>query len=108
MSPGDFNVTPEILTKVSERTVLGTVPFKVNGTSLVPLLGADSASMKTQAYTLMPGQSTTFSFKGVLELQRVYVLRGSRRIATPMIVIPLVVTPIVGHTYTIRLMNEGF
>jgi type VI protein secretion system component Hcp len=105
---GDFTVTPEIQTTVAERTVLGTIPFKVNGTSLIPLLGADSAGMKTRAYTLMPGQSATFSFKGVLELQRVYVLRGPRRIATPMIVIPILVTPIVGANYTLRLMNEGF
>jgi type VI protein secretion system component Hcp len=105
---GDFNVTPEILPKVSERTVLGTIPFKVNGTSLIPLLGADSSSIVTSPLTLKPGQSATLTFNDVLELQRVYVIKGPKRIAIPMIVIPIVVTPIVGANYTLRLMNEGF
>jgi len=103
---GDFNMT----SIVGKRTRLGTIPFKVNGTSLVPLLGADSASLITSALTLEPGQNATLTFSGVLELKRVCIVKGPPIVAAPMIigVIPMVVTPIVGATYTVRLMNEGF
>jgi hypothetical protein len=114
---GDFNVT----TIMGERTFLDTIPFKVNGTSLVPIpfnvngksLLADPASMVTSALTLKPGQNVTLTFSGVLELWQLYIPKWPPRapgIVTPMFIclIPRVVTPIVGATYTLRLMNEGF
>jgi hypothetical protein len=107
---GDFNVTPEIPTRMGERTVLGTIPFRVNGTSLVPILGVDSASLVTSALILEPGKNVTLTFTGVLEFNKIYTFKRRRGSIAPMIiaVIPIVVTPIVGATYTLRLMNEGF
>jgi hypothetical protein len=112
---GDFNMTPEIPYIVGWSAHLDTIPFKVNGTSLVPLLGADSASIVTSALILKPGQTVTLTFSGVLELQRVWTIKWPPGGVYPMVVtpriiplIPIVVTPIVGNTYTLRLMNEGF
>jgi hypothetical protein len=107
---GDFNVTWGDSTIGGKRTVLGTIPFKVNGTSLVPLLGADVASMVTHGLTLKPGQNVTLTFSGMLGFKRIYIPKGPPRTVEPMViaVIPIVVTPIVGATYTLRLMNEGF
>jgi hypothetical protein len=112
---GDFNVTPEIPTMMSptivgERTVLGTIPFRVNGTSLVPILGVDCTSIIASALTLEPGKNVTLTFTGVLEFHQLYTFKRRRGIISPMIilVVPIVVTPIVGATYTLRLMNEGF
>jgi hypothetical protein len=107
---GDFNVTPEIPTRMGERTVVGTIPFRVNGTSLIPILGVDSASLVTSALILEPGKNVTLTFTGVLEFNKIYTFKRRRGSIAPMIiaVIPIVVTPIVGATYTLRLMNEGF
>jgi hypothetical protein len=112
---GDFNVTPEIPTRMSptavgERTVLSTIPFRVNGTSLIPILGVDCASLVTSALTLKPGENVTLTFTGVLELNKLCVFKHRPGTIAPMIivVIPIVVTPIVGATYILRLMNEGF
>jgi hypothetical protein len=108
---GDFNVTWGGSTMMGEKTLLGTIPFKVNGTSLVPLLGADTSSMVTHGLTLKPGHNVTLTFSGVLGFKRVYIPpRGPPGTASPMCIaiIPIVVTPIVGNMYTLRLMNEGF
>jgi hypothetical protein len=115
---GDFNVT----TRMGEKTFLDTIPFKVNGTSLVPIpfnvngklpLTADPASMVTSALTLKPGQNVMLTFSGVLELWQLYIPKWPPLTpggVTPMFIclIPRVVTPIVGDMYTLRLMNEGF
>jgi hypothetical protein len=115
---GDFNVT----TRMGEKTFLDTIPFRVNGTSLVPIpfnvngklpLTADPASMVTSVLTLKPGQNVTLTFSGVLELLQLYIPKWPPSTpggVTPMFIclIPRVVTPIVGDTYTLRLMNEGF
>jgi hypothetical protein len=103
---GVFNVT----TIMGARNLTGTIPFKVNGTSLVPLLGADTASMVTHGLTLKPGQNVTLTFSGVLEFKRVYIPTGPPGTAEPMCIVvnPIVVTPIARNTYTLRLMNEGF
>ncbi len=112
---GDFNMTPVNMmpmmpTIVGMRTILDTIPFKVNGTSLIPLLGADAADMVTSALTLGPGQNATLTFSGVLELQRLCIVKCPPIGVNPMIILlkKIVVTPIVGDTYTLRLMNEGF
>lgn len=104
---GKFNVTA--MGESENRT--GTIPFRVNGTSLVPLLGADTASTVTHGLTLKPGQNVTLTFSGVLGFTRIYRPPiGPPGTAVPMwiAIIPIVVTPIVGNTYTLRLMNEGF
>jgi hypothetical protein len=104
---GEFNVTAW----GESKTLTGTIPFRVNGTSLVPFLGADAASMVTHGLTLKPGQNVTLTFSGVLGFTRIYRPPiGPPGTAEPMwiAVIPIVVTPIVGNMYTLRLMNEGF
>jgi uncharacterized membrane protein len=104
---GKFNVT----VMGESKTLTGTIPFKVNGTSLVPFLGADAASMVTHGLILKPGQNVTLTFSGVLGFTRIYRLPiGPPGTMEPMwiAVIPIVVTPIVGNMYTLRLMNEGF
>lgn len=104
MLHGDFNATRIWKTadglgvvKV-ERFHPRTIPFRVNGASLVPLLGTVDVGMVTSALTLEPGQNVTLTFKGVMELQPASIVK----------VPPIVVTPIVGDMYTLRLMNEGF
>jgi len=104
---GRFNVTA----MGESKTLRGTIPFRVNGTSLVPLLGADTASMVTHGLTLKPGQNVTLTFSGVLGFERIFRPPiGLPGTAEPMwiAIIPIVVSPIVGNTYTLRLMNEGF
>jgi hypothetical protein len=104
---GEFNVTA----MGESKTLTGTIPFKVNGTSLVPFLGADAASMVTHGLILKPGQNVTLTFSGVLGFTRIYRPPiGPPGTMEPMwiAVIPIVVTPIVGNMYTLRLMNEGF
>jgi len=83
----------------------GTIPFKVNGSSLVPLFGThrehdyDHEDTKLSALTLQPGGSVTLTFSGVIALQTEH-----DDIDNPAIVI----TPIAGENYTLRLMGEGF
>lgn len=77
-----------------------TIPFKFNGTSLVPLLGdsEDEGIGKVSSITLKPGQSITLSFSGVIQLNT----EGEGH--SPQVAI----TPVTGTAYTIRLMGEGF
>ena len=112
---GKFNVT--VMEMGSSRALksmilAGTIPFRVNGTSLVPFLGVDTASMVTHGLILKPGQNVTLTFSGVLGFKRVYVPvigpPGTAEPMVPVLVLPIVVTPIVGNMYTLRLMNEGF
>jgi hypothetical protein len=78
-----------------------TIPFKVNGTSLVPLFGDgtdhEGAGAASSA-TLKPGQSITLSFTGVIGLKTDDGGHGQT----------LVVGSISGNSYTIRLEGEGF
>ena len=81
-----------------------TIPFKVNGSSLVPLFGThrehdDSQDMKLSALTLQPGGSATLTFSGVIALQTEH-----DDIENPA----MVITPIASENYTLRLMGEGF
>jgi type VI protein secretion system component Hcp len=104
---GKFNVTA-----IGEsKTRADTIPFRVNGTSLVPLLGADTASMVANGLILAPGQDVTLTFSGVLGFTRIYRPPiGPPGTAEPMwiAVIPIIAAPIVGNMYTLKLMNEGF
>jgi hypothetical protein len=83
-----------------------TIPFKINGTSLVPLLGSDDDEHegigRVSSLTLQSGQSVTLSFSGVIQLKPEHDEEKERH--TPQTII----TPIPGETYTVRLMGEGF
>jgi len=98
---GEFNATRtwETRGRIVERIHPDTIPFKVNGSSLVPLFGSDHEGMESSSLTLEPGQNATLSFSGVIELQPdMGITKGPA----------MVVTPIVGDNYTVRLMGEGF
>jgi hypothetical protein len=81
-----------------------TIPFKVNDSSLIPLFGTgnerdeDFEDLKFYPLTLQPGQNVTLTFSGVIALQPEMMMEHP----------PIVVTPIVGEDYNIRLMGEGF
>jgi hypothetical protein len=87
-----------------------TIPFKINGTSLVPVLGSeedwhgehDENEGNRRGLTLQPGQSVTLSFSGVIQLKPEHDEEKEK--STPQTII----TPILGETYTIRLMGEGY
>jgi hypothetical protein len=102
---GEFNATRTWVTRdglgevIVERFHPDTIPFEVNDSSLIPLFGTeqeDLKAMKISSLILQPGQSATLSFNGVIELE-------------PKMIAPaMVVTPIGGDNYTVRLMGEGF
>jgi len=102
---GDFKETPtwEVMDQMGqaffERAHIGTIPFRVNGSSLIPFFGINDEGMKISPLILTPNQTTTLTFTGVIQLQL-----DARIKMGPAIV----VTPIVDDTYTIRLMDEGF
>ena len=77
-----------------------TIPFKANGSSLIPLFGIDPddhADIGT-SLILQPGQNATLSYSGTIALQpEMGMMKGPA----------MVVTPIVGGNYTLRLVGEG-
>jgi Domain of unknown function (DUF4382) len=78
-----------------------TIPFKVNGTALVPLFGDGSdkgGNGAASSVTLQPGQSITLSFTGVIGLKTDSGQHGQN----------LLIGSISGNSYTIRLQGEGF
>jgi hypothetical protein len=101
--------------EVVERIHPDTIPFKLNGSSLIPLFGNEqdhgdiqhgdiqhgdmNEDVKFSSLTLQPGQSVTLSFSSVIALQP-----DEDNAKHPAIVI----RPIVGGNYTLRLMGEGF
>jgi hypothetical protein len=102
---GLFNATRTWETKgrmgqvTVEKIHPDTIPFKVNGSSLVPLWGSDREGMEISSLTLQPGENVTLTFAGVISLQPDKgIMKGPA----------VVVTPMVGDTYTVRLMGEGF
>ncbi len=96
--PGMYRVTPENIHPA-------TIPFKVSGSSLVPLFGTvreheDEHGVRAfSALTLQPDETVTLTFNGVIGLQ-------SER--DSMFNPAMVITPIVDGNYTLRLMGEGF
>jgi hypothetical protein len=89
---------------IVERIHPDTIPFKANGSSLIPLFGdqdqehgGEHEDVAISSLSLQPGQSATLSFSGVITLQP-GIMTGPA----------MVVTPIVGDNYTVRLMGEGF
>ncbi|MGD0027811.1 MAG: hypothetical protein ABSC91_02615 [Candidatus Bathyarchaeia archaeon] len=104
---GEFNATRTWHTKgrmgmVIETIHPDTIPFKINGSSLIPLFGTDHENqedMEISSLTLQPGQNATLSFSGVIALKpNMHIMKGPA----------MVVTPIGGDNYTLRLMGEGF
>jgi len=97
--------------QIIERIHPDTIPFKVNGSSLIPLFGTSHEhedehehgdgheDKELSSPALQPGQSVTLSFSDVIALQP--EKDDTKHPA-------MVVTPIVGGNYTIRLMGEGF
>jgi hypothetical protein len=114
---GEFNATRTWLTVGSngqmisetyiERIHPDTIPFQVNGTSLIPLFG-DRVVMDVPSLILKPGQSATLSFSGVIELQPDMGTIKEVSGTLWMILAPMVVTPIVGDTYTAKLVGAGY
>jgi hypothetical protein len=112
---GEFNATRtwkkekdgETDEKIVERIHPDTIPFKVNGSSLIPLFGDQKdqehddkhENMELSSLVLQPGENATLSFSGVFALQP-----EKDDVKHPA----MVVTPIVGGNYTIRLVGEGF
>jgi hypothetical protein len=103
---GEFNATRTWNTKgrgmENESIHPDTIPFKINGSSLIPLFGThmdDHEDMEISSLTLQPGQNATLSFSGVIGL------KPNRHFAKGP---AMVVTPISGDNYTLRLMGEGF
>lgn len=107
---GEFNSTRTWTTKnkmgemtdevIIERIHSETVPFKVNDSSLIPLFGADADDFEDMQTSLIlqPGQNATLSYTGVIQQPKMGMMRGPA----------MIVTPIVGDNYTIRLMGEGY
>jgi hypothetical protein len=78
-----------------------TIPFKVNGTSLVPLFGDGNDHEDAGAassVTIKPGQSITLSFAGTIGLKTDNNQNGQT----------VVIGSVSGNAYTIRLEGEGF
>ncbi len=118
---GEFNTTRTWEREEDDKTVreaggnahAQTIPFKVNGTSLIPLLGdgedheddeefghdGDRENMGFDSLVLQAGQTITLSFSGVI---------GVHSEEDDVQFFSMVVTPMVGGDYTVRLMGEGF
>ena len=79
-----------------------TIPFKLNGTTLIPLYGAfwkNELGKPLTSVTINPGETVAFNFNDVIALYT-----GWRQDQNPLFTI----TPIVDNDYTIRLRGEGF
>ncbi len=90
-----------------------TIPFKTNSTSLVPLLGdredhedddefehdGEHEDMDFNSLALQAGQTITLNFNGTIAV---------RSEEDHIEYLSMIVTPIVGVNYTLRLMGEGF
>ncbi len=107
---GEFNVTQTFIGKHGNREDNGdgggrtnpnTIPFKVSGTSLVPILGGheNDDEQGFSSVTIQPGQSITLSFSGVISYGTSNE-HGKGSISS--------IAPIVGGNYTLRLSGEGF
>ena len=115
---GDFNSTgtwqnseDDVDEEIAENIHPETVPFKVNSSSLTPFFGPDHELNEEQEHDdeneetehsvliLQPGQSIILTFSDVIALQP-----EEDSMEHP----PMVVTPIVGGNYTLRVMGEGF
>ncbi len=77
-----------------------TIPFKLNGTSLIPLYGTAGERVNPfSSVTIKSGETLTLDFSGVIALYNIW-----NRDQNPLFTI----APIVDGSYTLRLMGEGF
>jgi len=80
-----------------------TIPFKLNGTSLIPLYGPiwkyGGPGSPFSSVTINSGETLTLNFSDVIALNT-----GWRHDQNPLFTI----APIVDGNYTLRLMGEGF
>ena len=76
-----------------------TIPFKISGSSLIPLFGDEDheGNEDHSRLKLKPGQSTTLTFSGIIQLH----IDGHGKASHVAIV------PVTGGRYTIRTMGEG-
>jgi hypothetical protein len=109
----DDDIDDDMVKKVSDHAHPETIPFKVNDTSLVPLLGdreeheddekfehdKEHEDMDFNSLILQPGQTITLNFNGVIA---VHSEEDDKKYLS------MVVTPMAGHNYTAQLMGEGF
>jgi len=73
-----------------------TIPFKLQGNSLFPLLGTKTVQDEAGQLLLEPGESVTLAFTGImLQTQNENTEQGT------------IITPIVGNTYALTLMGAG-
>jgi hypothetical protein len=99
---GEFKTTQTRKMQLDEKTESAvkihpqTIPFKLQGTSLFPLLGKKAVQDEAGGLLLEPGESVTLTFKGImLQTQNENTGQGT------------MITPIVGNTYVLRLMGAG-
>jgi len=80
-----------------------TIPFRVNGTSLIPIFGTDvndeNGYRDLSSLILQPGDTVVLGFTGVIAIQQRMPNHGQWA---------MVFTPLVGEDYTLRLAGEGF
>lgn len=77
-----------------------TIPFKISGSTLTPILG-DTFRMDGQGASrlvLIPGETATLTFNGVIKLN----VDGRGRSSQ------VAVIPVKGNSYTIHLMSENY
>jgi len=105
----DNDMDDEVVEKIHPKTI----PFKVNGSSLVPLFGDqddyghgnkhehddEDEDIELSSLVLLPGQNVTLTFSSVIALHP-----EKDGMMHPV----MVLTAIIGGNYTIRLMGEGF
>lgn len=109
---GEFNTTQSWRFKVFGRGWRNrwrvrihpeTIPFKLNGTSLIPLYGPfwkyGGFRSPFSSVTIDPGETLTLNFNDIIALYT-----GWRQDQNPKFTI----TPTVGENYTLRLMGDGF
>lgn len=88
---------------IMERIHPKTIPFKINDTSLLPLFGSGfdmgRGNHGISSLVLQSGQTATVTFSGVIALQT-----ERNDLKHPA----MVVTPLAGNDYTLRLMGEGY
>lgn len=74
-----------------------TIPFKLHGTSLIPLLGTETDETPSfSSLILQPGESITLTYTGIILQQK----NENTDKAT-------IITPTVDSNYLLRLMGEG-
>lgn len=87
---------------ILERFHPSTLPFKISGSELLPLFGTyrerNHEDIGFSSLTLQPGESAPLTFSGVIALQTGLDSDNPA----------MVITPVVGENYTLRLMGEGF